>query len=75
MKIMDIHVGKYECLVETHMPEAFVLFSVKFTVDDSMEATISGGPLNSSYILNSFHLHWGSQSNQGSEHTLDGDRY
>ena len=48
---------------------------VKFTVDESYAAGISGGPLNGSYTLNQLHLHWGSQSDQGSEHTVDGQRF
>ena len=49
--------------------------AVKFTVDESYAASISGGPLGSSYTLNQFHLHWGSQQDQGSEHTVDGHRF
>ena len=48
---------------------------VKYTVDESYGASISGGPLNGSYTLNQFHLHWGSQRDQGSEHTVDGHRF
>ena len=48
---------------------------VKFTVDESYAASISGGPLNGSYTLNQFHIHWGSQRDQGSEHTVDGHRF
>merc|ERR1711935_111617 len=51
-------------------------YSLKFTVDDSKPATISGGPLsNWTYTLHSFHLHWGSENGQGSEHTVDGNSY
>ena len=49
-------------------------FAVKFAVDESYGASISGGPLSESYTLNQFHLHWGSESGQGSEHTVDGER-
>ena len=48
---------------------------MKFTVDESYGASISGGPLNGSYTLNQFHLHWGSETGQGSEHTLDEHRH
>ncbi|XKL65152.1 hypothetical protein PGB90_005238 [Kerria lacca] len=35
-----------------------------------------GGPLgNSKYRLEQFHCHWGSDSSQGSEHTVDGKPY
>lgn len=53
----------------------FVRPSVKFTVDESYGASISGGPLDGSYTLSQFHLHWGSETGQGSEHTLDGYKY
>ena len=52
----------------------FPLLAVKFGVDESFEAAISGGPLDAEYTLSQFHLHWGSQPGQGSEHTIDGDR-
>ena len=50
------------------------LIPVKFTADESYGAQISGGPLTDAYVLNQFHLHWGSQADQGSEHMLDGER-
>jgi len=49
--------------------------TLKFSVDESHGARISGGPLNNSYILNQFHLHWGSTNGQGSEHTLNGEMF
>ena len=65
-------IGSAHCLTDadimSHLP-------VKFTVDESFGAGISGGPLNGSYTLNQLHLHWGSQSDQGSEHTVDGQRF
>ena len=39
--------------------------SIKFTVDESNGASISGGPLDSSYKLAQFHFHWGSRNGQG----------
>ncbi|KAL4234210.1 Carbonic anhydrase [Mactra antiquata] len=36
---------------------------------------LSGGPLTGRYKLEQFHLHWGSQDNKGSEHTIDGKEY
>ena len=51
-----------------------VILTVQFAVDESLSASISGGPLSERYILNQFHLHWGSKSGQGSEHTVDGER-
>jgi len=49
--------------------------TLKFSVDESYGARISGGPLNNSYILNQFHLHWGSKNGQGSEHTINGEEF
>ena len=49
--------------------------AVKVTVDESVGAAISGGPLTGDYTLAQFHLHWGSKSGQGSEHTVDGKRW
>ena len=49
--------------------------SIKFTVDESNRAGISGGPLTSAYTLAQFHLHWGSRRGQGSEHTINGRGY
>ena len=48
--------------------------AVKFSVDENFGDSISGGPLTDTYKLNQFHLHWGSQQGQGSEHTVDGQR-
>ena len=44
-------------------------------MDESNGASISGGPLNESYTLTQFHFHWGSQQDQGAEHTVDGHRF
>lgn len=33
---------------------------------------LSGGPLSSRYRLEQFHMHWGVNDNEGSEHTVDG---
>ena len=49
--------------------------AVKFSVDESHGARISGGPLSDSYLLNQFHIHWGSEKGRGSEHTLDGEQF
>ena len=49
--------------------------TIKFTVDESNGASISGGPLASSYTLAQFHFHWGSRRGQGSEHTINGRAY
>lgn len=39
------------------------------------KSELSGGPLKGKYRLEQFHLHWGSQDNKGSEHTIDGKSY
>jgi len=36
---------------------------------------LSGGPLGSDYQVLQLHFHWGSDDNQGSEHTLDGQSF
>lgn len=42
---------------------------------DHTNYKLSGGGLNDTYILHHFHLHWGSTSEQGSEHTVNGKKY
>jgi len=46
-------------------------YSLKWSADESHGASIMGSPLNNTYILNQFHLHWGSEVGQGSEHCVD----
>uniref|UniRef100_A0A8C8VL81 Carbonic anhydrase n=1 Tax=Pelusios castaneus TaxID=367368 RepID=A0A8C8VL81_9SAUR len=38
-------------------------------------SVLTGGPLEGPYRLAQMHLHWGSGSDQGSEHTLEGRRF
>ena len=49
--------------------------TIKFTVDESNGAIVSGGPLANSYTLAQFHFHWGSKRGQGSEHTINGNSF
>ena len=42
---------------------------------DSDVYNVSGGGLPGTYTTVQFHLHWGSNNNQGSEHTVDGMMY
>lgn len=35
------------------------------------DVTIAGAGLNSTYVLEQFHLHWGSDAGVGSEHLVD----
>ncbi|XP_020367446.1 carbonic anhydrase 5B, mitochondrial-like isoform X1 [Rhincodon typus] len=49
-------------------------FQVEF--EDSRDSSvISGGPLKNQYRLKQFHFHWGSKSEQGSEHTVNNQVY
>ncbi|XP_053104569.1 carbonic anhydrase 2 [Hemicordylus capensis] len=49
-------------------------FNVEF--DDSADkCVLEGGPLEGTYKLIQFHIHWGSCEGQGSEHTVDGVKY
>ncbi|XP_059528026.1 carbonic anhydrase 2 isoform X1 [Myotis daubentonii] len=49
-------------------------FNVEF--DDSQNtAVLEGGPLADTYRLVQFHFHWGSCDGQGSEHTVDQEKY
>ena len=36
---------------------------------------VSGGGLTGTYTTVQFHLHWGSMSTNGAEHTVDGHRF
>ena len=42
---------------------------------DSHIYNVSGGGLPGIYTTVQFHLHWGSNNSQGSEHTLDGKKF
>ena len=68
------HVWPFHTLFYLPKVQAIPPLSVKYTADESKGASISGGPLNGSYTLNQFHLHWGSKPGQGSEHTVNGKR-
>jgi len=39
------------------------------------KSTLTGGPLNSTFVLEQFHAHWGSNDKLGSEHTVDGQMF
>ncbi|XP_060062699.1 carbonic anhydrase 2-like [Ylistrum balloti] len=47
--------------------------SVKAQMKERSE--LCGGPLEGTYLLEQFHLHWGKNKGQGSEHTIDGEMY
>ncbi|CAH1968354.1 unnamed protein product [Acanthoscelides obtectus] len=36
---------------------------------------LAGGPLEGTYVLEQFHCHWGEKDDEGSEHTIDGQRF
>ncbi|XP_033225774.1 putative carbonic anhydrase 3 [Belonocnema kinseyi] len=47
--------------------------TVKFSpIYPSERPSISGGPLNGVYYLDSFHFHWSVTNSKGSEHAIDG---
>ena len=39
------------------------------------DGVLSGGPLAGDYNVLQFHFHWGSENSQGSEHTVNGQKY
>ena len=49
-------------------------FSAQVDLEDK-QSWISGGGLKGTYIATQFHFHWGSSSDKGSEHTIDGKQY
>lgn len=58
---------------EKHLHIVNTGLSVRADIKETSE--ISGGPLEGKYRLEQFHFHWGSNSNKGSEHTLNGYTY
>ncbi|XP_044279852.1 carbonic anhydrase 2-like [Varanus komodoensis] len=49
-------------------------FNVEFD-DSGDKCVLKGGPIEGTYKLIQFHIHWGSCEGQGSEHTVDGVKY
>ncbi|KAJ9583188.1 hypothetical protein L9F63_022459 [Diploptera punctata] len=51
--------------------------TVKVIMDgpDDEKPIISGGPLTGEYIMQEVHFHWGKNDSEGSEHTINGNRY
>lgn len=43
-------------------------------MDAPIAPRVSNGDLKGEYIFAQFHFHWGGDSSQGSEHTIDGVR-
>lgn len=48
---------------------------LKFTPQSDPGITVSGGYLPGTYKLAQFHLHWGSNTTGGSEHTINNEHY
>ena len=44
-------------------------------LDHDREYNVSGGGLTGVYTTVQFHFHWGSKNSQGSEHTMNGNKY
>ncbi|ENN72245.1 hypothetical protein YQE_11108, partial [Dendroctonus ponderosae] len=42
---------------------------------DGTGSNLSGGPLDGTYVLEQFHCHWGQTNEEGSEHTVNGEKY
>lgn len=47
---------------------------IKMIFNDNSHVTISGGPLEGSYVMDNIHWHWGKSDTAGSEHAIDGIR-
>lgn len=55
---------------------AFICFPVQFTIAaKNAVISITGLGLSKIYNVAQFHFHWGSEDDQGSEHTYNGDAY
>lgn len=53
----------------------FLLFLVKFALENANSITTAGGNLSNTYNVVQFHFHWGSDAGRGSEHTIDDAPY
>uniref|UniRef100_A0A673MGV8 Carbonic anhydrase n=1 Tax=Sinocyclocheilus rhinocerous TaxID=307959 RepID=A0A673MGV8_9TELE len=65
--IFDGHEKVFNMSVENHG------HSAHFTLPQSVR--LRGGGLPATYKAVQFHLHWGENGGQGSEHSVDGERY
>ena len=55
---------------------AYTFFAAKFTPSHPSVLNITGGPLGTDfYQLAQFHFHWGCNDAEGSEHTIDGEKW
>ncbi|XP_043076737.1 carbonic anhydrase IV c isoform X2 [Puntigrus tetrazona] len=61
------------CRVPSEWKNAFPNCGAYFTLPQSVR--LLGGGLPAAYKAIQFHLHWGENSGQGSEHSVDGERY
>uniref|UniRef100_A0A673MIS9 Carbonic anhydrase n=1 Tax=Sinocyclocheilus rhinocerous TaxID=307959 RepID=A0A673MIS9_9TELE len=65
--IFDGHEKVFNMSVENHGHSANVFFQ--------KSVRLRGGGLPATYKAVQFHLHWGENGGQGSEHSVDGERY
>uniref|UniRef100_A0A672L6D7 Carbonic anhydrase n=1 Tax=Sinocyclocheilus grahami TaxID=75366 RepID=A0A672L6D7_SINGR len=67
--IFDGHEKVFNMSVENHG------HSVAFYCGQPKSVRLRGGGLPATYKAVQFHLHWGENDGQGSEHSVDGERY
>ncbi|GJQ69593.1 hypothetical protein Trydic_g6687 [Trypoxylus dichotomus] len=67
--------------VYSSMPESMTVENTGISVQlrvkyaNSTQAKIQGGPMSSTYVLDSIHFHWGNNDHKGSEHMINGKSY
>jgi len=52
-----------------------VQMDVRYDAGEPTKITVHGGGLNDTYLLAQFHMHWGKDNCEGSEHTANGLHY
>ena len=51
------------------------LQTVEVILDSTIDVQLSGANLNCTYVLEQFHVHWGTDDDEGSEHQMNSDTY